>query len=57
MTSKASDLGIDGVFASTSFTPGENWRWHTHLMNLPGFYEYKDDNASDKKEIDFKYNQ
>ena len=51
MTSKASDLGIDGVFASTSFTPGED------LMNLPGFYEYKDDNASDKKEIDFKYNQ
>ena len=57
MTSKASDLGIDGVFASTSFTPGEDWRWQTHLMNLPGFYEYKDDNASDKKEIDFKYNQ
>lgn len=57
MTAKKGDLGIDGVFASTSFTPGEDWRWQTHLVNVPGFYEYKDDNTSDKAEFEFKYNQ
>ena len=36
-----SALGIDGVFASTSFSPGEDWRWQTHLANLPIYYEYK----------------
>ena len=40
MTARKDDLGIDGVFASTSFTPGEDWRWQKHLMNLPVYYEY-----------------
>lgn len=57
MTARKDDLGIDGVFASTSFTPGEDWRWQTHLMNLPVYYEYKDDSVTDKQEIEFKYNQ
>ena len=57
MTAKKGDLGLDGVFASTSFTPGEDWRWQTHLMNLPVYYEYKDDSVTDKQEIEFKYNQ
>jgi raffinose/stachyose/melibiose transport system substrate-binding protein len=55
MTARKSDLGIDGVFASTSFAPGEDWRWQTHLMNLPIYYEYKDANVTDEKEISFKY--
>ena len=40
MTAKKDELGIEGVFASTSFAPGEDWRWQTHLMNLPIHYEY-----------------
>lgn len=32
-------LGIDGVFASTSFSPGNQWRWNTHLLNVPFHYE------------------
>lgn len=32
-------LGIDGVFASTSFAPGNQWRWNTHLLNIPFHYE------------------
>lgn len=55
MTAKKDEIGIEGVFASTSFTPGEDWRWQTHLMNLPIYYEYKDDNVTDKKEITFNY--
>ncbi len=35
MTAKKDQLGIDGVFASTSLTPGEDWRWQTHLQMFP----------------------
>ncbi len=42
MTAKKKDLGIDGVFGSTSLKSGDDWRWQTHLMNLPIFYEFKD---------------
>ncbi|MBR1866841.1 MAG: ABC transporter substrate-binding protein [Lachnospiraceae bacterium] len=57
MTAKKGDLGIDGVFGSTSFSPGEDWRWQTHLMNLPIYYEYKDAGVSDEEEITFSYNE
>lgn len=36
-------LGIQGVFASTSLKAGEDWRWQTHLANLPVYYEFKED--------------
>lgn len=39
MTKHKSELGIDGVFASTSFAPGNQWRWNTHLLNIPFHYE------------------
>ena len=55
MQSRKAELGIDGVFASTSFAPGEDWRWQTHLMNLPIYYEYKDADKADMKEIEFSY--
>ncbi len=57
MQSKAGELGIDGVFASTSLSPGEEWRWQTHLSNIPTFYEYKDDDVTDKQEIEFTYDK
>lgn len=55
MQSKKDELGIDGVFASTSLTPGEDWRWQTHLANLPIYYEYKDKDVTDSDKIDFTY--
>ena len=63
MTKHKDQLGIKGVFASTSLTSGEDWRWQTHLLNLPMYYEFKDTapNASTvetglaAKEITFKY--
>ena len=57
MTAKKDQLGISGVFASTSFSPGEDWRWQTHLMNVPIYYEYKDENVTDENAISFKYNE
>jgi raffinose/stachyose/melibiose transport system substrate-binding protein len=55
MTVRKFDLGIDGVFASTSFRPGEDWRWHTHLANLPIYYEYRDKGVGDLDKIDLTY--
>ena len=42
MTALKDELGIQGVFASTSMAAGEQWRWQTHLLNLPLFYEFAD---------------
>ena len=47
MTINKDKLGIEGVFASTSLTPGEDWRWQTHLANVPFFYEFKDNTGFD----------
>lgn len=48
-------LGIEGVFASTSFASGEDWRWQTHLANVPVFYEFEEKGIADAAEIDFTY--
>lgn len=65
MTANKNQLGIEGVFASTSLSSGEDWRWQTHLLNIPLYYEYRDnkDNLDptlallDSKEILFKYSK
>jgi raffinose/stachyose/melibiose transport system substrate-binding protein len=55
MTKHKAELGIDGVFGSTSFSPGEDWRWQTHLANLPIYYEYKQKGVGDLAKIDLSY--
>lgn len=55
MQANAEELGITGVFASTSFSSGEDWRWQTHLANLPVYYEFAEKGISDAEEIDFSY--
>lgn len=63
MTKHKSQLGIKGVFANTSLSKGQDWRWQTHLLNLPMYYELRDDapgaNTVDtglsKNDITFKY--
>lgn len=63
MTAKKDALGIKGVFTSTSLAAGEQWRWQTHLANLPLYYEFKDITGFDNtvlaglsaNEIKFKY--
>ena len=52
-------LGIDGVFANTSLKPGEDWRWQTHLANLPVYQEFKANNvdltSDDTKTLNFDF--
>lgn len=59
MQKNAEALGIKGVFASTSLKTGEDWRWQTHLANIPVYYEFEDKNADltsdETKTIEFKY--
>ncbi|MDR1374942.1 MAG: ABC transporter substrate-binding protein [Treponema sp.] len=55
MTKHKAELGINGVFGSTSFSPGEDWRWQTHLANLPIYYEYKEKGTGDLAKIDLSY--
>ena len=60
MTAKKDQLGIKGVFSATSLKPGEDWRWQTHLANVPIFYEIRDNELDIKdpaafKEIKFQY--
>ncbi|MEE1057145.1 MAG: ABC transporter substrate-binding protein [Acutalibacteraceae bacterium] len=61
MTKIKDELGIKGVFGSTSLKTGDDWRWQTHLMNLPLYYEFNSDSESsilsclNSKELGFKY--
>ena len=54
-------LGIEGVFAATSLKNGEDWRWQTHLFNLPLAYEMEDSKvdmtSSDYADFSFKYSE
>ena len=40
MTAMKEELGIDGVFGSTSLKSGDDWRYQTHLMNQPLYWEW-----------------
>ena len=59
MQARKADLGIKGVFASTSLKAGEDWRWQTHLANVPVYYEFKNNNvdlgSDSTKKINFQY--
>ena len=37
------ELGIKGAFASTGMDGSSDWRFKTHLANLPIYYEYQKD--------------
>jgi raffinose/stachyose/melibiose transport system substrate-binding protein len=53
MTAKKDQLGIKGVFSSTSLKKGEDWRWQTHLADVPIFYEIRDNKLDISKPADF----
>ena len=57
MQRKKEELGIRGVFASTSLLPSEEWRWHTHLANLPVYAEYQANGVTDMQEISFAFQE
>ncbi|MFD0705110.1 ABC transporter substrate-binding protein [Alloscardovia venturai] len=41
-----SELGVEGAFTSAGFDSSSDWRFKTHLANLPLYYEFKDDNVT-----------
>ena len=65
MTANKDKLGIKGVFASTSLSSGEDWRWQSHLLNIPLYYEMQDKDLEtdptlallDAKEIKHNYSK
>ncbi len=48
MQSKKDELGIQGAFTSAGFDSSSDWRFKTHLANLPLYYEFKDDNITEQ---------
>lgn len=65
MQSRKSELKIEGVFSSTSFSSGNAWRWDTHLANVPLYYEFSENKSFEdptlaglgSSEIKFTYNK
>lgn len=40
------ELGVQGAFTSAGMDSSSDWRFKTHLANLPIYYEYRDDGVS-----------
>lgn len=57
MTAMKEELGIEGVFSSTSLASGEQWRWQTHLANIPVYYEYRDADVTELDALEFTYGE
>ena len=47
---KKDQLGVKGAFTSAGFDSSSDWRFKTHLANLPLYYEFKDDNVTKQPE-------
>lgn len=55
MQKKKSELGIKGAFTSAGMDSSSDWRFKTHLANIPIYYEYKKDNISSSEAIKGTY--
>nr|MBQ5811664.1 ABC transporter substrate-binding protein [Clostridia bacterium] len=44
-------LGVDGAFTSAGMDSSSDWRFKTHLANMPIYYEYKDRGIGTAKEM------
>ena len=53
--SRKDELGIKGAFTSAGMDDSSNWRYTTHLANLPIYYEYKADDETDTDAIKGTY--
>ena len=49
------DLGIEGAFTSAGMDSSSDWRFKTHLANLPIYYEYKADDIGSTDAIKGTY--
>ncbi|RSX51817.1 ABC transporter substrate-binding protein [Bifidobacterium samirii] len=48
MQARKDELGIKGAFTSAGFDSSSDWRFKTHLVNLPLYYEFKEDNVTEQ---------
>lgn len=55
MQTKKDELGIKGVFASAGMDSSSDWRFKTHLANMPIYFEYQDDNLDTTEAIKGTY--
>lgn len=49
------DLGVQGAFTSAGMDSSSDWRFKTHLANLPIYYEYKDKGIGSTDKIEGTY--
>ena len=49
------ELGVEGAFTSAGMDSSSDWRFKTHLANLPIYYEYKEDGIDDTDAIKGTY--
>ena len=52
---KKDDLGVMGAFTSAGMDSSSDWRFKTHLANLPIYYEYKDKGIGSTEAIEGTY--
>lgn len=48
-------LGVDGAFTSAGMDSSSDWRFKTHLANMPIYYEYRDRGIVGAAEMEGKY--
>ena len=48
-------LGVKGAFTSAGMDPSSDWRFKTHLANLPIYFEYKDEGITSTDAIKGTY--
>ncbi|MBR2715022.1 MAG: ABC transporter substrate-binding protein [Ruminococcus sp.] len=53
--SKKEELGIEGAFTSAGMDSSSDWRFKTHLANLPVYYEYLDEKVEKSEAIKGTY--
>lgn len=48
-------LGVKGAFTSAGMTDSSDWRFKTHLANVPLYYEYRDKKITSAAEVSGTY--
>ena len=52
---RKAELGVDGAFTSAGMDGSSDWRFKTHLANMPIYYEYKADGIGSTEAIKGTY--
>ncbi|MBR5301257.1 MAG: ABC transporter substrate-binding protein [Clostridia bacterium] len=52
---RKAELGLDGAFTSAGMDGSSDWRFKTHLANMPIYYEYKADGIGNTAAIKGSY--